>query len=590
MPASPYTNLEDPMVSVQLKLDGRDMSGEYGIRSIEINHAVNEISYAEVVLVARVEGGVDKINTSDLDLFNPGVKIEILSGYRNSPARLFKGIIVRHSLELSIDSGFTLRLICKNEAIKMTYSERERYFLQQTDSAIINKIVADYGLQCTVSTTTEKYEHMYQGMATDWDFIVSRASFNGLIITMDREDRITIKAPEVSGRSVLKIEAGADIISFDGTLNAEYQPSGVSVSAWDSKTLSFIKSTASEPAMNAQGNISAKSLSSKLQQGELSSMSTTPMTGSELKIWANSILLRKRLAAVTGRVTFTGNAIVKTGDIITIAGVGAKFNGDAFVTGVSHTIDSGTWRTTTLFGLEKDQVCKTAWFSHTEATTQLSQGQSIHLGVVTKLEGDPSGSYRVQVEVPSHAGTPASVWARISNFYATNNAGAFFLPEVGNEVVLGFVNNDPRHPVILGSLYNGKNAPPYTADSKNNIKAIVTRSRMKVEFDDGKKSITLDTPAGNTILINDTGKSIEIRDQNQNRIGLSSAGIALQSSKDLSISAGGNISITSKADVSITGQNVKASAAVGFAAKGDATAELTASGDTTVKGAMVRIN
>ena len=80
MPASPYTNLEDPMVSVQLKLDGRDMSGEYGIRSIDINHAVNKISYAEVVLLARVEGGVDKNNASDLDLFNPGVKIEILSG------------------------------------------------------------------------------------------------------------------------------------------------------------------------------------------------------------------------------------------------------------------------------------------------------------------------------------------------------------------------------------------------------------------------------------------------------------------------------------------------------------------------------
>ncbi|HET9277056.1 MAG TPA: type VI secretion system tip protein VgrG, partial [Flavitalea sp.] len=484
MPSSPYTNLEDPMVSVQLKLDGRDMSGEYGIRSIDINHAVNKISYAEVVLVARVEGGVDKINASDLDLFNPGVKIEILSGYGNSPARLFKGIIVRHSLELSIDSGFTLRLICKNEAIKMTYTERERYFLQQTDSAIVNKIVADYGLQCTVSTTTEKYEHMYQGMATDWDFIVSRASFNGLIITMDREDRITIKAPEVSGSSVLKIEAGADIISFDGTLNAENQPSGVSVSAWDSKTLRFIKSTAAEPKMNAQGNISAKSLSSKLQQGELNMKSTTPMTSSELKIWANGILLRERLAAITGKVTFTGNATVKTGDIITIAGVGAKFNGDAFVTGVSHTIDSGTWRTTASFGLEKNQVCQIAGFSHTEATTQLSQGQSIHLGLVTKLEGDPSGSYRVQVEVPSPAGTPASVWARISNFYATNNAGAFFLPEVGNEVVLGFVNNDPRHPVILGSLHNGKNAPPYTANSKNNIKAIVTRSRMKVEFDD----------------------------------------------------------------------------------------------------------
>ena len=578
------------MVSIQLKLDGRDIGGQYGIRSIEINHAVNKTSCAEVILMANVEDSIDKINASDLDVFDPGVKIEILSGYgKNVPVRLFKGIIVKHTLELSIDSGYTIRLICKNEAVKMTYNERERYFPEQTDSSIINQIIANYGLRCTVAATTQVYENIHQDMSSDWDFIVSRSEFNGLIITMDKEDGLIIKAPEVSGSSVLKVEAGVNIISFDGTLNAEYQPSGVSLSAWDSKTLSVIQSIASEPTMNAQGNISPKSLSSKLEQGELDIISTTPMTGSELKIWADSILFRKRLSAITGKITFIGNATVKTGDIITIAGVGAKFNGDVFVTGVSHTIELGSWKTTITFGLENNYVCQTNGLSHTVRNRQLSSKQGIQLGRVTKLENDPSGNHRVQVEVPSQD-TRVSLWARMSNFYATNNAGVFFLPEVGDEVVLGFTNNDARYPVILGSLYNGNNVPPYTAADTNNIKGIVTRGRMKLEFDDANKGIKLETPAGNTIVINDAGKSIEIKDQNQNRIGLSSNGITLQSSKDISLSAARNINITSKADVAINGLNVKATAAIGFAAKGNATAELTASGDTTVKGGMVRIN
>ena len=193
--------------------------------------------------------------------------------------------------------------------------------------------------------------------------------------------------------------------------------------------------------------------------------------------------------------------------------------------------------------------------------------------------------------LPSASQTVTSLWARLSNFYATNNAGAFFPPEVGDEVVLGFIDGDARYPVILGSLYNGMNAPPYIPGQINATKAIVTRSRMKVEFNDEKKMITLDTPAGNSIVISEDGKSVEIKDQNQNSIRLAKDGITMNSAKDINISAKGSIRIDAVSNVNVTaGLNVNATANAGFAAKGNATAELSASGQTTVKGAMVLIN
>jgi uncharacterized protein involved in type VI secretion and phage assembly len=190
------------------------------------------------------------------------------------------------------------------------------------------------------------------------------------------------------------------------------------------------------------------------------------------------------------------------------------------------------------------------------------------------------------------------VWARLASFYGSSGFGAFFIPEVGDEVVLGFFNNDPSCPVILGSLYSSGRTPAYAITAENNIKALVTRSKLKVEFDEEKKVITLVTPANNTIVISDDSKSILLQDQNNNKVELSPSGILLDSPKDITIKALGkvaitatqNVEVTSQMDVKVAGLNINQNANIGFVAKGTATAELSAAGQTTVKGALVMIN
>jgi len=190
------------------------------------------------------------------------------------------------------------------------------------------------------------------------------------------------------------------------------------------------------------------------------------------------------------------------------------------------------------------------------------------------------------------------VWARLASFYASDGIGAFFIPEIGDEVVLGYLNNDPNNPIILGSLYSSKRAAPYELTADNYTKALVTKAELKVEFDDEKKVITIVTPGENTVVLNDDEKSILLQDQNGNKVELADSGITIDSPKDISITATGKITldatgevaITSKADVSVEGLNVNNTAQVGFKAEGSATAELSASGQTTVKGAMVMIN
>ena len=131
--------------------------------------------------------------------------------------------------------------------------------------------------------------------------------------------------------------------------------------------------------------------------------------------------------------------------------------------------------------------------------------EGLHTAVVKKLDGDPSGECRIQVELPWLEGENKLIWARLSTLYGTNGSGTFWLPEPDDEVLVGFVNNDPAHPVILGSIYGAKHKPPYEYTAENNMKALVTRKKLKIEFDEEKKIITVSTPGNNKVELNDEG-------------------------------------------------------------------------------------
>jgi uncharacterized protein involved in type VI secretion and phage assembly len=295
---------------------------------------------------------------------------------------------------------------------------------------------------------------------------------------------------------------------------------------------------------------------------------------------------------------FQGSAKVKPGDLVELDGVGNRFNGTVFVSAVAHEVGRGDWTTTIRFG------CAPHWFAEDNkiqapaAAGLIPAVDGLQIGVIVQTHEDPTGQYKAKVNVPVLQAQTQGVWARLAGFYASGQYGAFFFPEIGDEVVLGYLNNDPCHPVILGSVYSSKNNPPYTPDEGNNFKALVTRSKMKVEFDEENKIITVTTPGGNKVVLNDTDKTIFLNDQNDNKVTLDASGICLDSPKDISIKAAGKITlkataeigVTSDADLKMSALNIENNANVGFTAKGNATAEVSASGQTTVKGAMVMIN
>jgi uncharacterized protein involved in type VI secretion and phage assembly len=202
--------------------------------------------------------------------------------------------------------------------------------------------------------------------------------------------------------------------------------------------------------------------------------------------------------------------------------------------------------------------------------------------VVTVLENDPENEFRIKVKVPLINNDDEGVWARLATADAGNDRGIVIRPEVGDEVILGFINDDPRDAVVLGSLHSSKNAAPVPSKDDNHIKGWTTRSKIKIELDDDKKTVLITTPAENKILLSEEDKSILLQDQNGNKIQMNSDGITMESCKDVILKATG--------DIKMEGINIEAKASGGYKAQGSASAELSSSANTTVKGSMVMIN
>jgi|SRR5215468_7768834 len=157
---------------------------------------------------------------------------------------------------------------------------------------------------------------------------------------------------------------------------------------------------------------------------------------------------------------------------------------------------------------------------------------------------DPDGQGRVRVKLPwspDSGDSSYQVWARLAVLMAGNNRGTWFIPDQNDEVLLMFEGGDPRRPYVVGMLWNGKDAPPESMDGGGNNFKKTIRSRngviITIDDTDGSESITLKTPAGQTVTLRDGPGSIELQDSNGNDVKLDASGVTITTGSTVSVIA-----------------------------------------------------
>lgn len=190
------------------------------------------------------------------------------------------------------------------------------------------------------------------------------------------------------------------------------------------------------------------------------------------------------------------------------------------------------------------------------------------VGVVTDNQ-DPDNLARVRIRLPWHEGTDTSFWARSAMPMAGDDRGTYFLPEIGDEVVVGAENGDPSHLYVLGMVWNGQHKPPANnGDGANNTRLIKSRSGHTVRFNDDESApeVEIKLADGKQLLLDADGITLNDGQSNVITFTSSSGSIEINAGQQLTLKAA-NVSIEATAAM-----NVKSS------------------GTLTLKGALVQIN
>ena len=573
------TEQNPDLVTYNVLVEGKEISKNYHLTNITIHNEINKISTANLVILDG-ETNEEKFAISDAGDFLPGKKIEVRFGYHNENKTVFKGIIVTNTHKVN-DTCSEMQVECKHEAIRMTVNKGNRHFNDVTDSDIATRLLDDNKISGTsVETLKEKHEQLVQSNVTDWDYMISRIDINAMICVINNA-QLTLKKPNMKDDAKLELIYGANILEFHADMDARTQTAAVKTLSWDFANQKVVTTDSEDQGAPEGGEFKRDKLATVMDR-PIEMRTSATLSQQETQAIANAKRLRQDLSKIKAKVKYQGVTKVLPGDFITISGAGKNFNGKAFVSAIQHEYGDGDWITEATLGWNEQFFSEQT--NPTQGASATGHSSSIHglqTGIVTGIT-DSNGQYRVKIRLPMVNDQDEGIYARVATLDAGDKRGTFFRPEVDDEVVVGFMNDDASNPVILGMLHSSAKSAPLEPATANPEKGYVSRKGIRLIFNDDNPSVLIETPGSRVFEMNDKDNSITVKDKKGNKIVIDNGGILIDSVTDLKIKAG--------ASVSIEAPQVSLKADGAMSIEGTGSTGVSSSGITEIKGSLVKIN
>jgi uncharacterized protein involved in type VI secretion and phage assembly len=543
------------------------------------------------------------------------VRISVQTGDGQAPVPLMAGEVT--AIEAEFDSAGTFTVVRGYDpAHRLFHGRRTAAYTQATASDIVTTVVQRAGLTAgRIEATTTVYDQVSQGGQTDWEFLHALAREEGRELAV-RDGEVSFLPPEQAssapspggpGRRVpLALQLGSDLLRLRAVVTSAQQVKEVEVRGWDVKTKKAL--TATEPATTDTiqlADVDAQALADAF--GGTAYVSTDVPYGTQAEVDGVARSLAAEVAGTfaTVEAVVRGNPELAANRAVTLAGLGSPFDGKYTVTSTRHRFDAATGYTTTF------TVSGRA--DHTMLGLVSSGGASggcrgLVVGLVSDVN-DPEKQGRVRVQMPGLSDDYVSHWARTVQLGAGKDRGWMVLPEVGDEVLVGFELGDFRRPYVLGGLYNGVDVPPATGPElvdggtgAVNRRSMVSRLGHHITLLDQKGSadgITLETGDDKlTLTLDASATKVTVHSDGTVLVEGTQGVVVDAGSADLDLK-GGQVSISGSRGVTVDGGGGSVSVKAGTQlALNGTTATLEGSASTEVKGgascaisaAMVRIN
>lgn len=525
------------------------------------------------------------------------------AGGDSTPKPLLDGVVTALEVELDETGTFTV-VRGLDESHRLFRGRRVASYQNMTLADICGQVAQRAGLKPgTVDIAGPVIEHIAQPNVTDWEFVRGLAEEAGAQAYV-REGQLHItrpaeasSAPDGSARAdrnPLVLELGGNLIRCRAGVSAAEQVSEVEVRGWDVQAKEpLVGKAPAGTSSTLELGVSAAEVSAPF--GEARFVVTDAAYGTQAQVDQAAKALAERIAGSFAELeaVIRGNPAVRAGSAVALNAVGAPFEGRYTVTSSRHVFDAvrgyETWITVSgqqersLFGL-------TGGGPGTGGSGAGGRCAGLVSGTVTDTQ-DPEGSGRVKVRFPWLSEEYASDWARTAQSGGTGG-GEAFIPEVGDEVLVGFEHGHLDRPFVLAGLYNGKDRPGGGAGGDAagggadgagggpggdlvdptsgavNRRAFASKSGNQLELleaangpqgvrlrtGDGKLTIALDRTNTAIVVNSDGSVTIEAKE----RVAIKAAGgVALDAGRGALELTGDSVTLTSRSGVAVDGGNGK---------------------------------
>lgn len=314
MPDSPFVTEN---FSIDVLLNGKRISIIDRLTSAEVNRSVGRIPTAELVFsIAPDEKTVDPFELVNSDDYDPGAEIEIKAGYDSKNETIFKGVIDSQGFDIQAGEMLEFTLSCADKAVHLTRVRETAFFQNQKDSDILSALIVESGLQAAVDATSTVHQQVVRYEESAWDFMVERATVNGLLLFAE-DGKVLARKPNPDDAPLLKIDWGQDGIRHT------------------------LRKRARHPSTIFPGTAKTTTKLSKNKTGQKQAIGD---------------VIQHHLH---GWLTILGNAAPRLNTPIQLNGFGAKFSENALISGIQHRFGPNEWHTSVEIGMFPEPISNT---------------------------------------------------------------------------------------------------------------------------------------------------------------------------------------------------------------------------------------
>lgn len=440
-----------------------------------------------------------------------------------------------------------------------------RSFQNMTDSDIVEKIAKEVRIETkAIASFGAPYDYVFQENQTNMEFLRSRAFRLGFELYV-QDNKLYFAKPE--SRGSLDLKWLKDLNSFRVRISSAEQVSSVEVRGWDYQEKRAIIATAEQEKVITQNqNGSGSDISTQFQLDsqppKMIVVDRPVASDKEANNIAQAICNELGGEFICADARGEGNPLIRVGRVVKLTEMD-KYDGKYYITETRHLYHQRVYTTEfTVRGLRGGNL-----LSVLSPKTTLQPGQTFLAAIVTDNQ-DPQGWGRVKVKFPTLTEEHASNWARVVSVGAGSDRGFDCLPEINDEVLVGFEHGDIHRPYIIGGVWNGQDSPPEAiadsiVDSKVRLRTIKTRTGHTLQFveeDKGvsKAGIYLETSGGHKFRLDDSQKSIQIKTSNGHQIEMNDQDreISVTSTGNLGIKASGNLEIQANGTITLKGAQI----------------------------------